>query len=172
MHVRGGRVQGNRTAGALEHWAIAEAVLFLLLSAFAPQSSFNASAATRKPGPKLPESPNPPIYTWIGNTPEWDRKLHVAGYRMGCDTGDPQGCVGDASQAVAEEGLRQIFLSMAMDPQRTLSDAREYSRLSVSHPFIAEVGFDDFEDRYEGLFEQAGFDAPSWLRNVVRAVKA
>src|SRR5258708_7847358 len=36
-------------------------------------------------------SSNPPddhIYTWIGNTPEWNRKMHVAGYRMGCDAGD------------------------------------------------------------------------------------
>src|ERR1700739_1022995 len=34
-------------------------------------------------------APDDHIYTWIGNTPEWNRKMHVSGYRMGCNPSDP-----------------------------------------------------------------------------------
>jgi hypothetical protein len=112
------------------------------------------------------------IYTWIGNTPAWNRKLHVSGYRMGCDAGDPEGCVRDAAQAVAQSHLKTIFLSMFIDPAHTLSDARVYSLLSLSYPFIAEAGFDDFVGRYDKLIPRPGFDPPSWLREVVHNVKA
>ena len=95
---------------------------------------------------------------------------------MGCDSGDPQGCVRDASEAAKLQGLQSIFLSMFEDPSRTLNDAREYSRLSLSRPFLSEVGFDDFTARYAKLFSLAGsapkFDPRTWLRAVVRNVKS
>jgi hypothetical protein len=119
-------------------------------------------------------SSNPPddhIYTWIGNTPEWNRKIHVSGYRMGCDAGDPRGCVREATEAVQQNGFRRVFLSMFVDERRAPRDAREYSLLSISHPFIAEIGFDDFVDRYEKLFSRPGLDPSSWLRGVIRSIK-
>jgi hypothetical protein len=97
--------------------------------------------------------------------------MHVSGYRMGCDNGDPQGCVQEAMQAVAQNGIVRVFLSMPVDAEQTPADALVYSRLSVSHPFIAEAGFDDFVGRYGKLFTRAGFDPPSWLREVIRNVK-
>jgi len=144
-------------------------VWFLLPGMCALLSLPPALAAARRPPPRLADAH---IYTWIGNTRPWDRRLHVSGYRLGCDTGDPQGCVREASQAVAQEGLSQIFLSMFMDPRRTVDDARAYSRLSLSHPYLVEAGFDDFVDRYQNLFGRPGFDPVSWLRSVVRAVKS
>jgi hypothetical protein len=111
------------------------------------------------------------IYTWIGNTAGWDRKLHISGYRMGCDAGDPEGCVRDATEAVAQEHLTTIFLSMFVDPTHALSDARAFSRLSLTHPFIAEAGFDDFVGRYDKLFSRPGIDPPVWLREVVHNIK-
>jgi hypothetical protein len=113
-----------------------------------------------------------PIYTWIGNIPAWNRKMHVSGYRMGCDDGDPQGCVKEATEVVEQEGIAHIFLSMPVDAKRTPGDALVYSRLSVSRPFIAEVGFDDFVGRYGKLFFRPGVDPPSWLREVIHNVKS
>lgn len=122
--------------------------------------------------PAAPRSAPAQIYTWIGNTPGWNRKLHVSGYRLGCNIGQPQGCVREASQAVAKDGIRKIFISMAMVHVQTPLDALAYSRLSVSHPFIVEVGFDDFVDRYQDLFGHPGFDPQAWLLKVVRNIKA
>lgn len=116
--------------------------------------------------------PPAPIYTWIGNTPDWNRKLHISGYRMGCDDGDPMGCVGQASDAVRDQGLSRIFLSMPVDAQQTPLDALVYSRLSVSRPFLVEAGFDDFVGRYKRLFLHPGIDPPSWLRQVISNVKS
>jgi len=140
---------------------------FVLAMAGAEFVFFAATCASQES-----HSPDAHIYTWIGNTREWDRKLHVSGYRMGCDTGDPQGCVRDATEEVGQEGLVRIFLSMFEDPQRTPDDAREYSRLSLSHPFLAEAGFDDFVGRYEKLFSKTGVHPQVWLRGAMRNVKA
>lgn len=116
--------------------------------------------------------PRDQIYTWIGNTEIWNHKLHVTGYRLGCDVGDPQGCVGEAAQAVRNEGIQKIFLSMAMIPGQTPLDALAYSRLSASRPYIVEAGFDDFVDRYQNLFGHKDFDPQAWLLTVLRNIKA
>lgn len=112
-----------------------------------------------------------PIYTWVENTPAWDRKLHVSGYRTGCDTGDPEGCIREAEAEVKQRGLTRIFVSMDADPIHTPIDALNYSRLSLSHPYIVEAGMDDFVDRYQNLFS-ASFDPRPWLRQVIQNVKA
>lgn len=112
-----------------------------------------------------------PIYSWVENAPGWDRKFHVSGYRMGCDTGDPEGCVRQADTEVKQRGLTRIFLSMAEDPVHTPIDALNYSRLSLTHPYIVEAGMDDFVDRYQNLFSPS-FDPRPWLREVIQNVKA
>jgi hypothetical protein len=112
------------------------------------------------------------IYTWIGNTRAWDQKLHVSGYRLGCDRGDPQICLGDAANAVKEEGLNTIFLSLPEDAYQTPLDAQQVSAMSVSRHYLVEVGFDDFVDRYEKLFTQPSVNPPSWLENVYLEMKS
>lgn len=114
---------------------------------------------------------DPRIYTWIGNTATWDRKLRVSGYRMGCDSGDPDGCVRDVTGAARENGLTSVFLSLFEDPAHTAADARALSHLSLAQPSVTEVGFDDFVGRYWKLFDRPGFDPPTWLREVVHNLK-
>ena len=150
---------------------VAIAAMGSVLGAEAFQSCCLAQPAAKDAGPPV-RLGDAPIYTWIGNTQAWDRRLHVSGYRMGCDDGDPQGCVHEASEVVKRGGLTRVFLSMPVDAARTPGDAREYSQLSVSRPFIAEVGFDDFIGRYGKLFSRSGIDPPSWLWRVIRNVKA
>lgn len=113
-----------------------------------------------------------PIYSWAENAPAWDRSLHISGYRMGCDTGDPDGCMRDADAEVKARGLRNIFASMDVDRLRSPGDALDYSRLSVTLPYLVEAGFDDFVDNYQNLFAQQGFDPRPWLREVIQNVKA
>ena len=144
----------------------------LVAGAFSVQKNWLPAEASDGIATPSPLPPDAHIYTWIGNTPEGNRKMHVSGYRMGCDSGDPRGCVREATDGVQQTGFKSVFLSMFVDAERTLDDAREYSRLSVSHPFIVEVGFDDFVDRYEKLFSRPRLDPPSWLREVIRTLKA
>lgn len=110
------------------------------------------------------------IYTWVGNTASWDQRLHVTGYRMGCDTGKPEECVREVTQATRQNGLTSVFLSLFEDPGHTAADARVLSRLSLAQSSIVEVGFDDFVGRYWKLF-RPGFDPPSWLRGVIHNLK-
>jgi hypothetical protein len=163
----------NWEAATREKWVMAAgALLDLLVSSVAWQPYCRTVAAMAQIEHQSATAPDAHIYTWIGNTPDLNRKLHVSGYRMGCDDGDPHGCVLEATEAVEREGLTRVFLSMPLDADRTLDDAREYSRLSVSYPFIAEVGFDDFVARYRKLFFRSRIDSPSWLRGVIRNIKA
>lgn len=147
-------------------------VLILLTGAPPGTQALPSDQATTDLSGVSPTPPDDHIYTWIGNTPEWNRKLHVSGYRMGCDPGDARGCVREATEAVQQNGFTRVFLSMFVDERRAPRDAREYSLLSVSHPFITEIGFDDFVDRYGKLSARPGLDPASWLRGVIRYVKA
>jgi hypothetical protein len=124
------------------------------------------------PSRAVSQLPDSHIYTWIGNTPAWNRQLHVSGYRLGCDSGDPDGCVSIGADAVDREGITTIFLSMPEVADRTPADAREYNRLRGSNRFVMEAGFDDFVDRYQKFFSLPGMKPQSWLREVAHNVMA
>jgi hypothetical protein len=128
------------------------------------------AAPESPPSPALHKDGIFPIYTWVENAPAWDRSLHIAGYRMGCDTGDPDGCVREADDEVKQRALTRIFLSMDEDPAHSPADALAYSRLSLARPYLVEAGFDDFVDRYQNLFSRS-FDPRPWLRQVIQNVK-
>lgn len=128
------------------------------------------AAFDQAPAPTLGGAGMLPIYTWAENAPAWDRNLHISGYRMGCDTGDPEGCVREAADEVKQRAFTRIFLSMDEDPVHTPADALAYSRLSLSRPYLVEAGLDDFVDRYQNLFSDR-FDPRPWLRMVIQNVK-
>jgi hypothetical protein len=113
-----------------------------------------------------------PIYTWAENAPAWDQRLHISGYRVGCNVGDADECLRAADATVRQRGLASVFASMSAEPLRSPTDALDFSRLSLSHPSLAEAGFDDFIGRYRTLFARPGFDAPAWLREVIHNLKA
>lgn len=123
-------------------------------------------------------SPSASIYTWNNNTPEWNRKLHVAGYRIGCSAGR-QGitdCL-DKIRHELDEGqdVHRISISILDSkeaPSQALADALFASQVSLSTPFLAEVSFDDFGDYYHKLFAHRGFSPQSWLEKMVETIKA
>lgn len=114
--------------------------------------------------------PNQNIITWGGNTRAWDRALHLTAVRIGC-SGAPSGCVHEADQIAAEQGVQRVFLAILLNPIRTANDARDYSQLSLSHPELYEVGFDDFVGQCEKLGRNPSVLSPL-LGEVVHRLKS
>lgn len=110
------------------------------------------------------------VITWGGNTSEWNRTLGLDAVRMGCSSA-PEGCIAAAETLRRTQRASKVFLAIRLDMTRTLSEARQYSRLSLSHPFLYEVGFDDFvsQCRKQRLATQA---LSLLLREVARELKA
>jgi hypothetical protein len=88
------------------------------------------------------------VITWGPNTPDWNRALHLGGVRMGCSSA-PGGCVGYVEQLAKSQGVDTAFLAISLNRGTVISYAREYSQLSLSHPTLYEVGFDDFVGQCE-----------------------
>jgi len=90
------------------------------------------------------------VITWGGNTPEWNRALHLGALRLGCSD-PPSSCAGYAQQMSRSQGVDKIFLSIALNAEKTPVYVREYSRLSLSNPNIYEIGLDDFVGQCDKL---------------------
>jgi hypothetical protein len=123
-------------------------------------------------------SPAANIYTWNDNTPAWNSKLHVSGYRIGCSAGSKgvTDCL-DKIQHKLEKGqdVRRISLAIlnsAEKPSQAEASALFASQMSLSKPFLSEVSFDDFIDYYHKLFARSGFSPQSWLETMVSNIKA
>ena len=90
------------------------------------------------------------VITWGANAPEWNRILHLGGMRMGCSSA-PAGCVDYAEHLVKSQGAGNAFVAILLNRGTVVSYAREYSQLSMSHPSLYEIGFDDFVSQCEKL---------------------
>jgi hypothetical protein len=90
------------------------------------------------------------VITWGGNTPEWNRALHLGALRLGCSD-PPSSCAGYAQQMSRSQGVDKVFLSVALNAEKTPVYVREYSRLSLNHPEIYEIGLDDFVGQCDKL---------------------
>jgi hypothetical protein len=88
------------------------------------------------------------VITWGPNTPDWNRSLHLGGFRLGCSD-PPAQCVDYAERLAKSQGVDKVFLAIALNTEKTVAYVREYSQLSVSHPSLYEVGFDDFVSQCE-----------------------
>jgi hypothetical protein len=90
------------------------------------------------------------VITWGGNTPEWNRTLHLGALRLGCSDA-PSSCADYSQQFSKTQGVDKVFLSILLLAEKTPVYVREYSRLSLSHPALYEVGIDDFVGQCEKL---------------------
>jgi hypothetical protein len=88
------------------------------------------------------------VITWGENTPEWNRVLHLGGLRLGCSD-PPSGCADYAQHDSKTQGVDKVFLGILLKPDQTPAYVREYSQLSLNHPALYEVGFDDFVGQCE-----------------------
>ncbi len=83
------------------------------------------------------------IVTWGGNSPEWNRTLHLSGVRIGCSDALVS-CVQQVDQIAATQHVSSVFLAILLNPARIATDSASYGKLGASHPSLVEVGFDDF----------------------------
>lgn len=82
------------------------------------------------------------VFSWAGNTPEWDRKLGVSELRQGCSS-PPQGCMQAVDKLARESGVDQITLAISSDPEKIAAYALEYSGASLQNHRLRGIGLDD-----------------------------
>jgi hypothetical protein len=126
----------------------------------------NASAAA-------PSSAAMKIMVWgaLSNKPEWNRRLNVQASRQGCSSA-PTPCV-DSLAPIIAGGIHKLFLSIPFNPPQSTDYARQYSALSVSRPWLMEIGYDDFAAQYEKAATANGMlAARKGLQDAIAAVKA
>jgi hypothetical protein len=90
------------------------------------------------------------VITWGGNTPVWNRALHLGALRLGCSD-PPSSCADYSQQFSKSQSVDKVFLSVLLSAEKTPVYVREYSRLSLSHPAVYEIGIDDFVSQCDKL---------------------
>jgi hypothetical protein len=88
------------------------------------------------------------VITWGGNSPDWNRVLHLSGVRVGC-SGAPPSCMQEVDQMARSQGVSRVFLAILLNPTNAATNAAAYGSLSISDPNLTEVGFDDFVSQCE-----------------------
>ena len=93
----------------------------------------------------------PSISTWSvqTNTPQWNQDLGVTYTRQGCSD-PPASCMSFTGRIAASDKVK-VVLAIPLNSTTTAAYARQYSQLSLSSPFLAEISIDDFLDQYRAL---------------------
>ncbi len=91
------------------------------------------------------------ISTWgvQTNTPQWNQDLGVTYTRQGCPDA-PSSCMAFTGRIAASDKVK-IVLAIPLNSTTTAAYARQYSQLSLTAPFLAEISIDDFADQYRAL---------------------
>ncbi len=91
------------------------------------------------------------ISTWgvQTNTPQWNQDLGVTYTRQGCPDA-PASCLSFTSRIAASDKVK-VVLAIPLNATTTAAYARQYSQLSLTSPFLAEISIDDFVDQYRAL---------------------
>jgi hypothetical protein len=132
--------------------------LFLMAAAFCVGS---ASAQTR-----------PNIMTWGENISSWNTALGVTAMRQGCSI-YPTQCEPWLDNVANLSGAKTYYVSFPLDPATSVSWAKAYSTLSLSHKMMVEIGFDDFVNKIEN--DQIAGTLPNpatFVSNVIAAAKS
>lgn len=127
------------------------------------------TAPARRAGETTSTSHRWQIVTWASNTKEWNSRLHVTGYRIGCGN-DPEQCVHRGEVDTKRDSIENIYISMPLKAGISAADASAYSALSRNNPFIVEAGFDDFVDR-DQLLRSSHPDIPGFLQTVTGNIR-
>ncbi len=109
------------------------------------------------------------IITWGGNTPAWNKKLHLNAIRIGCSS-SPAGCMQAAQKIASEEHVDKLFLAILLKPA-SISYAQQYSALSVPNPVLYSVGFDDFVNQIDRLHTSPA-NAASMIAQFINNLKS
>ena len=121
----------------------------------------NASAQTK-----------PIIMTWGENVPSWNEALGVDAMREACSI-YPTQCEPYLDNLANLSGAKTYYVSMPFDTSTSVSWAKEYSTLSLSHKMMVEIGFDDFVNKIEN--DQIAGTLPNpaaFVSDVIAATKS
>src|SRR5579872_2451644 len=88
------------------------------------------------------------VITWGGNSRDWNQALHLSGVRIGCSDA-PASCIQQVDQMAASQHVSSVFLGILLNPANVATNAATFGNLALSHPNLAEVGFDDFISQCE-----------------------
>src|ERR1700721_952106 len=77
------------------------------------------------------------VITWGGNSPDWNRVLHLSGVRVGC-SGAPPSCMQEVDQMARSQGVSRVFLAILLNPANAATNAAAYGSLSTSDPNLTE----------------------------------
>jgi hypothetical protein len=112
------------------------------------------------------------ILTFGTNTQEWNRALGVSAIRMGC-TSRPASCVAAAEVNAQTQKISSVYIATLINGTTALSDATEYSRLSLKHPIVSEVDIDDFAGVWFRLLKDVATTDARWvLRRFIDNLKS
>jgi hypothetical protein len=88
------------------------------------------------------------IISWGENVPSWNTNLGVTAMREGCSI-VPTSCEPYLDNLALESDAKTYYVSFPLDPSTSVSWAKQYSTLSLSHKMMVEIGFDDFIGKIE-----------------------
>lgn len=114
----------------------------------------------------------PNIMSWGQNMPAWNTALGITEMREACSI-IPTSCEPYLDNLAAESGAKAYYVSFPFDPSYSVSWAKMYSKLSLTHKEMIEIGFDDFVNKIEDYQAAGTLPNPgSYISSVVAATKS
>jgi hypothetical protein len=114
----------------------------------------------------------PVIMSWGENLSSWNTELGINAMREACGD-EPITCEPYLDNLAALSNVKTYYVSMPLDPSTSVSWAKEYSTLSLTHKEMVEISFDDFVGNIED--DQIAGTMPnpaSFVSSVIAATKS
>jgi hypothetical protein len=112
------------------------------------------------------------VATWgtQTDTPQWNQDLAVKYTRQGCPDA-PDACLRFVGHVAQSDNVK-VTLVIPLNTLTTADYARQYSRLSLSAPYLGEVSIDDFVSQYRALFKVPLVEPASLVAEVIANLKS
>ncbi len=114
------------------------------------------------------------VMSWGENVSSWNPALGINAMREACGIA-PTSCEPYLDNLAKLSGASTYYVPFPINPSTSASWAAQYSTLSLSHPMMREIDFDDFVGKLEDE-EEAGeltaAEAPAFVSSVIAATKS
>jgi len=110
--------------------------------------------------------------SWGENVSSWNEALGLTALREACSV-VPTQCEPGLDNLANSTGVKTYYLSFPFDVSTSVSWAKEYSTLSLSHKMMVEIGFDDFVNKIENYQANGTLPDPAtFVSDVIAATKS
>jgi hypothetical protein len=110
--------------------------------------------------------------TWGENVSAWNVELGLTALREGCSI-YPTECEPYLDNLANLTGVKTYYVSMPFNVSTSVSWAKAYSTLSLSHKMMIEIGFDDFVNKIENdQINSTLPDPTTFVSDVIAATKS